>query len=99
MIELIVSIEEALKIADTEARRLIEKSPRLSSYTDFSSLRLKDESSEFWTFVSGSNQWYEDGGVPAAIYISVDKRDGHIWSREELEQFYMKVRGKINVFE
>ncbi|MDQ3687679.1 MAG: hypothetical protein M3430_19055 [Acidobacteriota bacterium] len=85
-----ITLSQARQIAAAEIERRIKNSPCVSQYSDFSPVDLKEENERFWTFVSGSEQWYEDGGTPAAVYASVDKADGHIWSREEKEQYYLE---------
>jgi hypothetical protein len=32
----------------------------------------------------------EDGYIPGAFFVSVDKTDGHIWTRNEKEIFYQR---------
>lgn len=61
--------------------------PRLVGY-EFSSVKLVDDEPLAWTFVSGSRQLQDEGCVPGAFFVTVDKRDGHIWTRDETEQYY-----------
>ncbi len=88
MLQTILTPAEASRIADSEIVRRLAQSPRLTRYTDFTPTQLCDETVAFWTFCSGSEQWGEDGGAPAALYVSVSKADGHILSREEVEKFH-----------
>ena len=79
-----LSENEAFKIA---AKAISEKQKK-SKYNDFSPIALEDENDFFWTFVSGSQLLINDGYVPGAFFVSVDKTDGHIWTRREEEIFY-----------
>ena len=76
--------EKALEIAEKE----IKKRQKLSNYDDFSPVELHEENDYFWTFVSGSQTMINDGYVPGAFFVSVDKTDGHIWTRSETENYY-----------
>ncbi len=78
-----INLEEALALAEGEIARQIAASPALSGY-EFSPVRLKREDERTWLFVSGSAALQDEGCVPGALYARVDKRDGHIWSQEEL---------------
>ena len=59
-----------------------------SDYDDFSEIELNEENTFFWVFGTGSQKMYEDGYVPGAFFVTVDKKDGHIWTRLEIENFY-----------
>ncbi len=81
-----ITLEEALLLAEREIERQIAASPVLSGY-QFSPVRLKGEDERSWVFVSGSEQLQDEGYVPGALYARVDKRDGHIWSPDELANY------------
>jgi hypothetical protein len=78
--------EKALEIAMKE----LERRQKLSNYNDFSPVEIHEENDLFWTFVSGSEAMFEDGYVPGAFFVSVDKTDGHIWTRSETENYYQQ---------
>ena len=80
----------AQTIAERELARVTGQSERLSHYR-FGPLRLRQENERFWTFYAGSRELVEEGGAPGGIHICVDKADGHVWTTEELEQFYLNV--------
>jgi len=86
-----ISVIEARKVAAKSIAQRINASLRLQAYGDFSDVRLESENAEFWTFVSGSQAWFNDGGAPAALFVSVSKADAHILTRDEVEDFYKKV--------
>lgn len=89
MLETVVPRESAHRLATQEIERRRAAFPHLQQYNDWTPAELKSETDKFWTFVSGSEQWYEDGGVPAALYVTIDRHDGHIWSDEEIKRYYM----------
>ncbi len=81
-----LSKSEALKIA----KKAISERQKKSDYNDFSPIELFEENDSFWTFVSGSQAMINDGYVPGAFFVSVDKTDGHIWTRREKENYYQQ---------
>jgi hypothetical protein len=84
-----ITYDEALQIAGRHIRERIGASDLLSRY-EFGEVGLRSENERFWTFVSGSDELFWDGYVPGAVYACVDKADGHLWSDEEVEQFYLQ---------
>ena len=81
-----ITLEQAQKIAALEVERR-KNTPRLAGY-DFSPTALLWDEPLTWTFVSGSQKLHEEGCVPGAFFVMVDKQDGHIWSDDEVEQYY-----------
>jgi hypothetical protein len=84
-----LTYEKALQIAESQIRERIRASDFLSRY-EFGEVGLRSENERFWTFVSGSDELFWEGYVPGAVYACVDKTDGHIWTDEEVEQFYLQ---------
>ncbi len=76
----------ALEIAEKEIFRLQKQ----SDYKDFSPVEFHYETESFWTFLSGSESMIDDGIIPGAFFVHVDKTDGHIWTRREEEIFYQR---------
>jgi hypothetical protein len=37
-------------------------------------------------FCVACEEWQEEGLIPGALFVSVDKRDGHVWTRQEFER-------------
>ncbi len=72
------------------AKKAISQRQQQSKYNDFSPIELNSENDSFWTFISGSQAMINDGGVPGAFFVSIDKTDGHIWTRPEKENFYQR---------
>ncbi|MGH9836092.1 MAG: hypothetical protein ACRD9Y_23970, partial [Blastocatellia bacterium] len=81
-----ILLEVAQQIAQDEVahRRSL---PRLAGY-DFGPVVLESEGDGYWKFVCASDRMQEEGYVPGAIFVRVDKRDGHVWSENETEQYY-----------
>lgn len=82
-----LNLATAQQIAERETHRRIAASPIFSRY-QFSPPTMQSETDRFWVFVSSSEALFEEGVTPDAIYICVDKMDGHLWSRIEQETFY-----------
>ena len=80
-----ITLEQAQNIAALEIERR-KNVPRLTGY-DFSPAELVRDDGLTWTFVSSSQKLQEEGCVPGAIFVRVDKRDGHIWTNDEIEQY------------
>jgi hypothetical protein len=81
-----ITLESAKQIAqfEVESRRSI---PRLAKY-EFGPVVLESEGDVYWKFVCASEQMQDEGYVPGAIFVRVDKRDGHVWSEQETRQYY-----------
>src|SRR5215510_10476521 len=84
-----LNYEEAIQIADRHIKERINSSDFLSKQ-EFGQIGLRSENERFWTFVRGSDQLFDEGYVPGAVYACVDKADGHLWSDDEVEQFYLQ---------
>ena len=82
-----LGLDTAQQIAEREARQRIAASPIYSRY-QFTPLSMQSETDRFWVFVFFSEGLFDDGVMPDAVYVCVDKADGHIWSRKEQEAFY-----------
>jgi hypothetical protein len=82
-----MNLDTAKMIAEDAIRERIAASSVFSRY-QFAPVAFTEENERFWVFVSGSDELFDAGATPTAIYICVDKKDGHLWSREEQERFY-----------
>ena len=81
-----LSKNKALEIA----KKAIIQRQQQSEYNDFSPVKFIEETDTFWTFVSGSQAMIDDGIVPGAFFVHIDKTDGHLWTRREEEMFYQR---------
>src|SRR5262245_45290175 len=88
-----VTLETAQQMAQDEVarRRLV---PRLAKY-EFGPVVLESEGDGYWKFVCASEQMQDEGYIPGAIFVRVDKRDGHIWSECETEQYYEALAARL----
>lgn len=86
-----LTFNEALGIAERAIAEKIQQSARLNKY-EFHPVRLRWENDLFWVFSAGSEQLMEEGYVPGAVSVSVDKTDGHLWTIEEHERYSENVR-------
>ena len=84
-----MTYDNALQAAERHIRERISASDFLARHK-FGAVGLRSENNRFWTFVSGSDELFEQGIVPGAVYACVDKMDGHIWTEDEIEQFYLQ---------
>lgn len=81
-----ITFEQAQQIANADLEQRCSAS-RFSGY-EFSPTQLFSDEGVSWIFLSGSQQLMNEGWVPGALFVTVDKRDGHIWTDEETEQYY-----------
>lgn len=70
------------------ANEAIGERQKNSDYNDFSQVELHYETELFWTYISGSESMINDGYIPGAFFVSVDKTDGHIRTRQEKENYF-----------
>lgn len=81
-----LTFEQAKEIAAREIERLTNEPP-LSDY-EFGAMWFKREEGPFLVFAAASQKLQDEGYVPGAVYVLVDKLDGHFWSDEEQERYY-----------
>jgi hypothetical protein len=74
-------------IAVKQIKKIVETSSRLRKYK-FEDAGFLRENEFTWTFSAPSLELQNEGIVPGAISVSVDKKDGHIWTTEEQAEFY-----------
>jgi hypothetical protein len=85
-----IKLEQAEQVAGHALKAKIEASAFLAKY-EFGELFLRSENDHFWTFCRGSEQLFDEGYVPGAVYACVSKRDGHVLSDQEIEEYYLEV--------
>lgn len=85
-----ITSTQAQEIADQKIRRIVAASSKLSRY-EFGAIYLRRDEQPFWTFGAASEQLMDEGVAPGAIFVSVDKKDGHIWGNEEIIAYYERV--------
>ena len=83
----------AKTLAQTEFCKLLEQRKDLAKVS-FNPLRFRNETGSFWVFYAASPELQEQGYAPGAVFLTIDKTDGHLWSDGEIEQFYQMTQPK-----
>jgi hypothetical protein len=81
-----LTVDDALPIAERHIADVIANSKRLRRY-EFGPVLYSRDNDRVWTFAAGSRQLQEEGYVPGAVFASIDKVDGHVWSNKEQERY------------
>jgi len=79
----LVSREQAQPIAIAYLHELID---REFSSLHFSDVQFAREDAMWWTFVVGCEEWKDL--IPGALFASVDKLDGHIWTDDKMLAYW-----------
>lgn len=80
----VVSMEAAMDIADHELNRLQRL---LATKAPFEPTRFVREEALWWVFCRPSEALIAAGYVPGALFVAVDKLDGHVWSEDSQAEF------------
>jgi hypothetical protein len=83
------TIGVAQETAQKEIKKVLDALPQYAHY-DFEPVRLFNEEDDCWVFISSSPQLQKEGCVPGAVFVRVDKTDGHVWSQAETEKYLME---------
>jgi hypothetical protein len=83
-----------VSLALGEFERLTSEPP-LCDY-EFGEVWFKREEAPFWVFAAASQELQDEGYIPGAVYVLVDKRNGHFWSGEEQEQYYISFAERVS---
>jgi len=76
-----LKIDEAMVIAEENLRK--EQNEHLD--LTYGKIRLIEEGIMWFQFASPVKEWRQQGYIPGAYSIFVDKLDGHIWQDEEFD--------------
>jgi len=87
---------DALQIARREIVALIQRSDQLSHFK-FDPAELHSEYERCWVFAAGSEEMLEAGYAPAAVFVYLDKADGHRWTTEEIGEYFSQPRQPLRV--
>lgn len=82
-----VDLSEAKIIAREEVEKIIEADPELHE-TEVEEVRLERENEAAWTFTADIPKLINEGWVPGAIVVLVDKTDGHVLTEAEQVEFH-----------
>lgn len=73
----------ALEIGERERKKLVQDFPDLTFYQPSTNPRPV----LWWEVSIGCKEWIEEGSIPGAIILWIDKFDGHIWKDSEIDDF------------
>lgn len=78
------TVEMAYPIAEKAIKEKQKKYPNIT----FSPIEYSSTYSGLGnlTFVSSGKEWIQSGLIPGALFVSIDKLDGHIWADDEWEE-------------
>ena len=80
-------LNEAINAARREVEKIIDADPQLTK-SEVEEVRLERETETMWTFAADIPKLIDQGWVPGAITVLIDKRDGHVLSEEEQDEFH-----------
>jgi hypothetical protein len=87
---------EALQQAAAELGRQVERSEKLRSFR-FEPVRLHSEYDCCWVFAASSPDMLAADYAPAALFIYLDKADGHRWDADEIGAYFSQPRQPLQV--
>lgn len=82
-----ISLQKAEEIAVQGLKEKIARSKRLHQY-QFEAARLHTEYDRCFVFAAPSEEMGEAGYAPAALFVYVDKQDGHLWNAAEQDDYF-----------
>jgi hypothetical protein len=78
-----VTRDFALDIGNRERIRLSEEFPELTFYQP----HINPRHILWWEVSIGCKEWMDEGDLPGAIILCVDKCDGHVWEESDVNDF------------
>ncbi len=88
-----VSLTTAQEIAEVALRTKIQAAEKLRNFA-FAKTRLIQEHPHCWTFAAPSEEMWEAGYAPAALFVYIDKSDGHVWTAQEQDDYFYAAEKK-----
>jgi hypothetical protein len=95
----LMTIDEALVIADKECQKIIAERNQTKTPVKFNPTQFTREDAMWWTFAAVSEELVEQGFAPGAVQVSLDKLDGHIWSADETESWLLEQDKELSKFQ
>lgn len=80
-------MQKAEEIAAQGLKEKIARAKRLRHY-QFDAARLHAEYDRCFVFAAPSEEMGEAGYAPAALFVYIDKQDGHIWTVAEQDDYF-----------
>lgn len=81
----VVSVESAAERALEVLTQRARQYPGLT----FGSMRLRSDEVMWFTFIMPCQEWQAEGLIPGGLLCSIDKVDGHVWTPDEMEAFWL----------
>lgn len=88
-----VTLTTAQEIAEVALTVKIQAAEKLRNFT-FAKTRLVQEHPPCWAFAAPSEEMWEAGYAPAALFVYIDKSDGHVWTVEEQDAYFYAAENK-----
>jgi hypothetical protein len=82
-----ISLQKAEEIAAHGLQEKAARAQRLRHY-QFAAPRLHAEDDRCFVFAAPSEEMEDAGYAPAALFVYVDKSDGHLWDNEEQKAYF-----------
>jgi hypothetical protein len=80
-------LSEAQNAARGEVKKIIDADPELSE-SEVEEVRLVRENERAWMFTADIPKLINEGWVPGAVIVLIDKNDGHVLTEEEQAEFH-----------
>jgi hypothetical protein len=88
-----VDLNQAENTARREVEKIIEADPQLSR-SEVEEVRLERENELVWTFTADIPKLINEGWLPGAITVLIDKNDGHVFTEAEQADFHKNWENK-----
>lgn len=85
------NLEKAKQIAEREVKQILARRTDLQKY-EFGAVHFVRENDWYLVFSAASEQLQEEGYIPGAIMVAVDKFDGHIWTKSEHDNLVARLQ-------
>lgn len=82
-----ITLKKAQEIAEVALQAKIQAAEKLRTFT-FEKPRFVREYPPCLVFAAASEEMGEAGYAPAALFVYVDKTDGHIWTLAEQDIYF-----------
>lgn len=89
-----ISLQKAEEIATCGLQEKAARSKRLRRF-HFAAPRLHAEDDRCFVFAAPSEEMEEAGYAPAALFVYVDKSDGHLWDNEEQKAYFYAMAKQV----
>ena len=82
-----VTLKKAQEIAEVALKAKIQAAEKLHAFT-FEKAEFVREYPPCLLFAADSEEMGEAGYAPAALFVYIDKTDGHIWTAAEQDNYF-----------